>query len=548
MPKPRARTETQEQPAAKYPKFKIEPNLIEDDNGLTADRAIQLIGFEVEPEEGKWNDDYFGKDALDRKFRVKYNTLNREWTRPWTMRLMQDMLKKNWHGKNGETMSFGTSGRALSCQHRLLALIFAEQERTNPKRAEYWKQFWDGPVTIDAVLVFGVEESSSVVNTLDNVKPRTFADTLFSNPERFKNLKASHRSKAVKIAEFAIRLLWKRTGRTKDAFTPYMTHSEGSRFLDSHPHVVHAVDHIVTEAMAPNSVLSKYCNPGTAAGLLYLMGSSKSDGEKYHIERQQGEVNEKGLNWDLWKKAAAFWGIVSKGQAGAVKDAINAVVDPDTGLGIATQDEKVTILLRAWSVYSAGGTPTMEKIKLTEDDYTTDEKGNTTFKAHPKIGGIDLGNPNVKESGGGEGSGEDGEESSGGEDDTTPTPEETKGETRQQRAQRVEDALAKRFGVGQEKVIKPDAATEGDGGTVHDFEADPEPAAITNKEGLEIEKEGTYRALGAGISRFTVEGFFAHEEDGRTMAKLRKQGAKKDAPTLDVPIDNLMPAETRGRK
>lgn len=539
MPRPKVQQVAEE---IKYPDFDIIKHLIKEGNGLKAEDAIRLIGFETEPEGEKWDDNFFGMDINGKRFRVKYNTRNREWTRAWSLHLMQDMLKKNWHGDNGETWIFGKSGRALSCQHRLLALIFAEQERLNPKHAAYWKEYWDGPVEIDAVLMVGVSEDQATVNTLDNVKPRTFADVLFSDPSRFKNLKGSQRTKAVKAAEFAIRFLWTRTGRKGDAYSGKLTHSEAANFLNSHPHVIKSVDHIVTEASAPGSVLTKYSPLGSAAGLLYLMGCSNTDGSHYHNLRRQGEVTEKGMDWSLWERACTFWTVISKGQAASIREAVAAISDGED----PTTDEKLIVILRAWAIYAKGGKPTsMEAIRLQpEEDYTKDDEGFRSLKpsAYPELGGIDLGHPKAKieEDDAGDET-PDGEEPSGEEEegDDTPTPEQKPGGSPEDVRKRVEAALAKR----QTGAVPLNGHASVPDGTAHDFTKEENPKSITNKDGVVIEQEGVYRASGIEGQTWKVVGFFPEDKGGKIRVMARTtQTHGKHLPRM-TPVDDLLPAE-----
>lgn len=520
----------------KYPTIKHELCLVDKDQGLTADRAKELLGWETEGPEDKWGDDYFGTDVNGNKFRVKHNTKNRPWTRSWSLTLAQDMVSKQWQ-LNGEAWIFGQSGQALSCQHRGIGLIFAQQLRE--KQKEHWDEVWgeDKPVVIDALLMFGIAETPEVLRTLDNVKPRSLADVLFSNPDNFKKLKGAKRHQAVKVAESAIKTLWTRTGRYKNVYDGRRTHSEAIEFLADHPHVVGAVEHIVTEVSNPNSVLTKYVSAGWAAAMLYLMASSKSDYSVYHNNRRQGQTNEKGMNWDMWRKAAEFWSIISSGGAESIRKAVAAVPGEDGEGDPATPAERQTIILKAWGLFSTGDK--IDHLKL-KPKTRTDDHGVEQLDEFPLVGGIDY----VADDDDDKPAKPSGKKPKSSATDAAVNGEaltpEQKAEERRKRAEEVSAKLKERFGGAGEKVTIPGAQSSPNG-TKFDFTKKPGPSLIKNKEGLDVQVGMCYRIPGVEGVQWKVMEFYPDEKNGVAMAKLSKKG--QPATTSNVAIDNLMPGE-----
>lgn len=415
--KPSAKSETTAPTQTpKYPDVKIE--IFRGENAITADKAKELLGWETEADylakmktadpnlnedAVKFGSDFFLEDRLGNKVRLKNNTKNRPWSQGVSEAYMQDILKKHW-ALNGETIIIGKYGRILSGQHRLIALVFAEQERTKDESATaHWGEFWDGPCVLECVVAYGIEESAHVTRTLDNVKSRTLSDVIFADTDTFGNLKsAAERKTASRMLDYAVRFLWSRAGENKDSWAPKRTHAESLDFVDRHPRLKECIKHILEEEK--DGRISKVLYPGHAAALLYLMGHSSTpqdDIEDYMVKRP---TDEKGLKWGNFKKAKMFWSDIAR-EAPEMKnlrlarrplpndtDGFSGFVFAETDDGGGSFDERVGMLVRAWESYKADAP--IEGLELTYESKPDSTTGAIVYelKEFPTIqGSIDVG-------------------------------------------------------------------------------------------------------------------------------------------------------------
>lgn len=386
----KAKTDTLTAVPVKYPSPHVE--ICTGDKVLTADRAKELLGWETEADyiaklktvDANLNEDdakkIFAKDAFltdkeGMKVALRNNTRNRPWQESVTESYVQDMLKKHWEF-NGETVIIGQYAHVLSGQHRLIALVFAEQLRTSENESAHWAEFWDGPVTMPAVVVYGIEESPRVTRTIDNVKSRTLSDVLYADSDLFKDYNISERKSIARAAEYAVKFLWERTGEgdtARNSFAPKRTHSEALEFLDRHARLKDCIKFIMDEDKGKGNI-ARFLYPGHAAALLYMMGCSGTSEDKIQDYFGDRPPREKHLKFDNLKKAKMFWSDLARSEVsmanvilarcpvrgdsvddegnidmnGKVFDTYN---NDKRQLGDGSQAEQVAILIRAWNHY-----------------------------------------------------------------------------------------------------------------------------------------------------------------------------------------------------
>ena len=343
---------------------------------INEDRAKKMLGWmeSDRPDSENW----MPRDIEGHFIQFEHNTKNRQLSETWCRTLAQDILGKNWV-LNGETIIVGRSKQILSGQHRLIGLVLACQLwRRNPHQ---WKANWPTPPTIESIIVFNVEEDARHVRTLDNVKPRNLADVLFTS-ELLQDYNQAARRSMSRITDYAIRMLWSRTGAA-NAFTPYRTHSESIDFIGRHPRIIECVKHIYDNNSSKG--IGNYLSPGYAAGLMYLMGSSATDGRKYWLGKPP---QEDLLNLDRWDQATEFWSEFSAGDSlKAVRKALDKLSSEEVdGVGY---EESIALIIKAWLLY-VEGMPIKTAIEL---HYITDEEGIRRLGEKPLIGGIDCGGP-----------------------------------------------------------------------------------------------------------------------------------------------------------
>ncbi len=237
-----------------------------------------------------------------------------------------------------------------------------------------------------------MDESDEVVNTLDTGKPRSMADTLYRS-EHFADLPPKQRKTASKVGGFAIKMLWARTGASRDPFSAIGTHGAFLQFLDDHLTLRKCVRHVIEEDAAGK--VSDVLSPGYASAMMYLMTTCKSDPAQYLVKAKEGVRSEKHLDRSMLDRAEDFWRLVGKVDTPdlrAVRDRLKSYakrVDED-GLPIPVSlEEKMAIITLAWITYAEGRNPTLAEVTPkyhpAKDDHTQ-----PLMKDPPRLGGIDV--------------------------------------------------------------------------------------------------------------------------------------------------------------
>lgn len=363
---------------------------------LSAAKMRELLGWEDEENyavritaDGKtkkaqatFGEDYLLKDEEGKKVRCWRNTGNRPFDETHARRLAQDVLGGNWRF-NGEAIIIGKYGSVESGQHRGAALVLASQIWA--KNPDQWPRWKEEPF-IESLIVAGVSEAPDVLRTLDNVKPRSESDVIYTS-EIFAKLSSADRKECSRMLAAAIDLLWKRTGAAGiSEFEKYKTNSMALEFRERHPKLTTAVKHLFEEN-SERAISVLRLSAGAVAALMYLMGTSSSDCDVYH---NAAPPSEKVLSFDNWEKAEEFVVELAKGdKLASVRKALKGLIDADGGLG-GRVNEKMAVVAKAWNLYAAGRAIEADDLAL---EYYQDAKGNTRLADDPthQVGGIDLG-------------------------------------------------------------------------------------------------------------------------------------------------------------
>ncbi len=299
-----------------YSKVKVEPHDT-DATALTVEESKEIIGWEVTEDKSKavitdleGNMIKLGNNLRNRPLYLKTNV----------ERIIEELLGGHWEF-NGETIIIGKTGLVLNGQHSLVGHILAEQKRAiyyAEDKDNQWVRFWgDRPVTMKKMVVYGVEETDKVVNTMDTCKPRSLTDVIYRS-SYFEGLDEKTRRTVSNMTENAIKILWYRTGWTDNQMVKQRTHAEMLDFLDRHKKLLECVQHIYEEnqSEAIKDPIGRYIGPGMAAGILYMMASSSSDGDEYRHMDPPSEMKSKmkpQLDWTNWDKACEFWTLLASG-------------------------------------------------------------------------------------------------------------------------------------------------------------------------------------------------------------------------------------------
>ena len=357
-----------------YPEVKV--RLHNGEKPLTRKIARELLGWYAESENVKFKEEYLLKDASGAKVQCKYNTINVPYYPKNMEEIKQEILRFKSDGKrawnfNGEPIIIGKTGLILNGQHTLIALEIACQEwELHPGKWIAWQE----EPTIDKLLVLGVDEDDDTVNTLDTCRGRTQSD-VFYRSEFFAHIARKDRKGMSRVCSYAVNTLWDRMG-AEHAFAPRQTFSVAVEFIHAHPRIIEASEFIFVENGDNN--ISKYLSPGYAAGMMYLMGCSKSDPLKYIKDPQ-----ETSLDWSNWDKACEFFVCIAAGgnEVKPLKLAFLKLMSEEEG---GTRLERLALVAQAWQQFAAKGKVTSLKLK-----YVDTEEGRELADI-PSVGGIDL--------------------------------------------------------------------------------------------------------------------------------------------------------------
>lgn len=350
---------------------------------LTADDAKKLLGWRTEEEAGETfaEGDWVLKDRTGNKVQMVNNDHNRPLYQSNVEALCQEQLYQRWKF-NGETIIITDTGRVGNGQHTLTALVLGQQDvEADPDK---WSEKWPDGLKIAKAVIYGIEDDDSVMNTMDNGKPRSLTDVLFRS-EHLKKVKPQLRKSLAAVLSFAIRVLWERTGamRPGEAYDPRRTTGEMLDFLARHEKLVKAVQHVWAED--EHNALSKYVKAGTAGALMYLMASSDTDGAAYLKARRETK-----LKFTHWDKAEEFFTLLRDNkELKPIRDAIDGYKDPDTGEATITPQERTAIVIKGWRSFLANDS--IKAKDLTLSYRTDDDTGERYLMEFPTVGGIDLG-------------------------------------------------------------------------------------------------------------------------------------------------------------
>jgi hypothetical protein len=392
--------------AAFYAKGYQEPAEIGVHEGeMTAARMKDLLGW---TEVGKDADSYDLVDAFGTRIVLKNNYGNRPLRKGLANDWKLEILKRHWK-LNGESFIVGRHGMIISGQHRGVGLVLAAQEWSKPSNFS-WHSVWGTPgkngtePTIPLLVVYGISEDDGTVNTVDTGAPRKGSDAIFRS-DLFRNYGVKDRRFLSRSMEFAVRTVWDRTGQEDSAYTPHMQHTDMFDFVDSHKRLRDAVEFIwkTNNDGSSNSpargYIARHIGQGVAAGLMFLMGASKSDYSKYHTKRKTREASQRYCDFTHWDRARAFWAEFAaaskqfRGDAPKISPLLplmRAMEAERVDGRPADLDKRIILIIKAWRSW------------LTREGEMTERDLQIAYKVHstgvryvdpdhyPEIGGIDT--------------------------------------------------------------------------------------------------------------------------------------------------------------
>lgn len=376
-------------------------------NALKLPEVKKILGWEDEdeyvekvlkekpnanPEKISLGKKFLLKDANGKKVNCHNNIGNRHLTEAWMRSLAYDHLNKRFK-LNGESVIIGETGRVLSAQHRLGGYVYACQIWEKDER---WKKLWPEMPVMETVMVTGISEDYETIRTLDNVKPRTLADVIYTS-ELFRSLKDdAEKMDCCRTMDAATKFLWQRMG-AKSEWNPYPTHGAAMDFIDRHRKnflaCVKEVHELCCEYQWAANAIG--LSDGIAAGLMFLMASSKSDPKAY---RKANPPTEKKLDFSRMEQAVNFWKLIYSNNAAvsAIKDTLLVLQQTPSPEG-GSRAEMLTVVAKAWDAFLKKGTISLGNVEIEESDYATSNSGKTYLISVPGVGGVDLGSKSEPE-------------------------------------------------------------------------------------------------------------------------------------------------------
>lgn len=346
-----------------YPKLNFLWKIGKD--AMTLEEAKKYLGWEEDTAEEKFTD--FDMELPNgRRVVFKNNRRNRIW-RPLQLKVLkQDHLNKRFRF-NPDGFGIGATGQIISCQHRLRSFCEAEIERQgNPEK------WGDEPLTMECIVVTGMDESDETFRILNLTTPANAADA-FYRQQLFPKQTRQNRAKLCTYLESAIKCLWVRTGANKDDKTPVLTNDAAVEFYEKHPKLADCVLHIF-ESYSSGKGHSQRMSPGQASALMWLMACSGTmDTTKY-----DKKPCDKSLDWSFEAKAQDFWTeLCNESPTNGfefVKDVLDKLCSDDEPL--SGMYERKCVLARAWNLYRKDSAITVDLVKPSD--------------THPDFGGIDC--------------------------------------------------------------------------------------------------------------------------------------------------------------
>lgn len=235
----------------------------------------------------------FGNSTANRPFRVAL-----------AERYAEDIITQRWAGMknsksrtvNGETIIIDANGQLVSGQHRLAALLLAEEERKdNP---EYYKteHGCTGPLKITSLVATGIDPVSA--DTVDMGQKRTAGDVLFRQADLYADYNKTTRAKLCRWLAAAVRLAWLKKGGKSVSDAPHLPHSEILTFLADNPTIIRAVETIFKiEKSTGGGFSALKISQGYMAALMFLAAEA--------VDKESGDYVEHVKTLRAWLTSIA---------------------------------------------------------------------------------------------------------------------------------------------------------------------------------------------------------------------------------------------------
>lgn len=351
---------------------------------LDAEQMKAILGWEEMGDGAKG--EHKLRDKEGKKVKLKNVKANRPLRIGVAERYAKEFLRGKWRF-NGETFIIDSNGQFQDGQHRGVGLVLAEQLRQ--KDPAKWKEFiGNKPITLDAIIVRGVNSAADTIDTLNIGQKRSLGDVIYRDHTINNARKGAFSDKELislsNTLAVSVRLVWLRVVGKAVSDAPHFPHSEALDFLRGHPRITDAVLSI-RDLEGDDKLITGFITMGYAAGLYYLMGAAKTNPDLF---LEQGTA---ALDFSLWGKAEEFWGAFAGHKLPAAhpiaraKEIVKAI-DSGSAQG---REEVIRTILKAWNLWIEGE-KSVSKEKVMVEKVMNEEKGVMVMAEAPRVGGIDT--------------------------------------------------------------------------------------------------------------------------------------------------------------
>jgi len=307
------------------------------------------------------------KFSVDQALEIlEKNDNNRPVRRSLVTKYKTEILRGKWL-LNGETAVIDSQGQIVSAQHRLLALVAAEEARK--KNVAYYREKygWKGSVTIPLIVVTGVDPKTA--DTVDIGQTRSGGDVLYRKSLFSSDYKERQQATLSKTLANAARLVWLRCGGKKISDAPSFPHSELLDFVSDNPTLIDSVEYIYKADEGSERRIRSFLSLGVASALQYLFAYAKWDEDDPDAEPE------------LWEESCKFFdafatgvGLEKNDPVLMLRNYLTRVQGSDNPL---TRDALVSTVIKAWNHWIDDEKMTATNVRLKKEE-------------DPHVGGLDV--------------------------------------------------------------------------------------------------------------------------------------------------------------
>lgn len=357
---------------------------------MTVEEVKEELGWTVLDKESK--EEPLFRDIFGEKVVLKNRKANRPLRFGLAKKYAFDFVRGKWRF-NGESFVMDHLGQWQDGQHRMVGFVLADQMLH--KNPEKWKEYKvKRPLTLDAIIIRGIDPKSDTVDTLGIGQKRTLGDVIYRDHIILENWQDDEPDdkthvKLASLLGIATRQTWLRVIGKSVSDAPHFPHSEAMDFLRAHIGMVKSLEYVWNEENGSGEDggrVTKYISLGVAASLHYLMSTCGTDPNEF-LEHGTDVLDFEYADW-----ADEFWTLFAAGEdlekTNAIKVLRDVLADIDAGSAIG-REEVFRTVVKAWNLWCEETTIKDKKLVQVEKVRNI-EKDKMVLAEDPRLGGLDT--------------------------------------------------------------------------------------------------------------------------------------------------------------